>query len=67
MLKSLASYKQPNDYGASIDISISGREDNDILVSILIEDYKGDGASIELTKWHFNQLIQEALHRLQKF
>jgi hypothetical protein len=66
MLRPLASYKTSSDFGASISFSVCGRDsDGDLLIRIEIEA-EGQTKQIELTKWHFTQLIGDICYQLQK-
>lgn len=66
MIKPLAAYKHPGDNADSVTISITGRSDQgDLLISISVDE-DAITSSIQLTKWHFQQLIAAAEERLQQ-
>jgi hypothetical protein len=66
MLKPLAFHKEVGDLASSITLSAVGRsKEGDVVLRIEIED-PVNTVFIDLTKWHFHQLIAEAEERLQK-
>lgn len=65
MHRPLGGFKAQGDFAPSISLSAVGRDESgDILIRIEVDN--DVSTHVEMTKWHFTQLVSQVFSELQK-